>query len=92
MSRVHMKVTGTAVGASGEDEGFAELARNAIADVVPDARPSISVAGEDHVTIELDLDRKDQSQVGEAMERLLTEAVVYSELIDRDDAGGEGES
>jgi citrate lyase gamma subunit len=79
---VHMKVTGTAVGASGENEGFAELARTTIADVAPAARPEISVAGDDQVTIELDLDRSDQSQVGEAMEQLLTEAVVYSELID----------
>ena len=81
MTKVHMRVTGTAVGASGENEGFAELARSVIGDITPNARPEISVAGDDNVTIELTLDRAAQSDVGEALERLLSDAVVYSEVI-----------
>jgi hypothetical protein len=82
MPRVRLTATGRGVGASGEDDAFTELVRTEVARVAPRARPEIGVAGDDAVTVSVELDRNDQGAVGELMERLLQEPRVESTVLD----------
>ncbi|MGN6378083.1 MAG: hypothetical protein ACTHNU_03965 [Gaiellales bacterium] len=88
MPRVVMTITGTAVGASGEEDAFADLVRVTIGHVAEHARPTIRVGADDQVAIEVTVDRRVQSDVGEALDRLLADASISSSVIgeDREDA------
>ena len=87
MPNVAMTVTGKAVGASGEDEAFAEMVRVAVAGVAEHARPKIQVGADDTVRVEVVVDRRLQSDVGEALEQLILQAEIQSAVIDEDDGG-----
>lgn len=82
MPRVRLTASGRGVGASGEDDGFAELVRTEIAHLVPTARPEVAVGADDAVTVTVELDRADQGAVGELLERLIQEPLVESSVLD----------
>ena len=84
MPNVVMKVTGRAVGASGEDEAFGAMVGVAIAGVAEHARPKVRVGADDSVRIEVVVDKRLQSDVGEVLEQLLSYAVIESAVIDQD--------
>jgi hypothetical protein len=77
------------VGASGEDDAFAELVRTEIARVAPQARPDIGVGADDAVTMTVELDRSHQAEVGELMERLLQDPLIESTVLDDEPAADE---
>lgn len=82
MPNVVMTVTGKAVGASGEDEAFAEMVRVTVAGVAEHARTKVQVAADDSVTIEVVVERGLQSDVGEALEHLLVHPEIRSAVVD----------
>ena len=82
MPNVVMTVTGKAVGASGEDEAFAEMVRVAVAGAAEHARTKVQVGADDAVRIEVVVDRGLQSAVGEALEHLLVHPEIQSAVID----------
>jgi hypothetical protein len=84
MPKVVMKVTGRAVGASGEDEAFAEMVCVAITGVADNARPKVQVGADDSVRVEVVIDKRVQSEVGEVLEQLLSHAVIESSVLDED--------
>jgi hypothetical protein len=84
MPNVVMKVTGRAVGASGEHEAFAEMVYVAITGVADHARPEVQVGADDSVTVEVVIDKRLQSEVGEVLEQLLSHAVIESSVLDED--------
>jgi hypothetical protein len=84
MPNVVMNVTGRAIGASDEDEAFAEMVCVAIAGVADHARPKVQVGADDNVRIEVIVDKRLQSDVGEVLEQLLSDAVIESAVIDQD--------
>jgi len=77
-----MHVTGKAVGASGQEEAFAELVRTTVGHIDPHARPDVRVGADDAVRIELVVERSRQIPVGEALEQLLTEAHISSAVLE----------
>ncbi len=89
MPRVRLTAAGRGVGASGADDGFSELVRTEIAHVAPAARPEISIGADDAVTVTVELDRGDQSAVGELMERLLQAPRIESTVLDDEPAADE---
>jgi hypothetical protein len=88
MPRVRLTASGRGVGASGEDDAFAELVRTEIAHVAPAARPDIAVGADDAVTVTVELDRHDQGAVGDLLERLLQEPRVESFVLDDEREAG----
>jgi hypothetical protein len=84
MPDVVMKVTGRAVGASGEDEAFAQMVGAAITGVADHARPEVRVGADDSVRVEVVIDKRLQSEVGEVLEQLLSHAVIESFVLDED--------
>jgi hypothetical protein len=82
MPNVAMTVTGKAVGASGEDEAFAEMVRVAVAGAAEHARTKVHVGGDDTVRIEVVVERRLQSDVGEALAHLLVDPEIQSAVID----------
>jgi hypothetical protein len=82
MSRVRLTAAGRGVGASGEADAFAEMVHTEITHVAPAARPETRVGADDAVTVSVDLDRSDQSAVGEVLERLLQGIRIESSLLD----------
>ena len=84
MPDVVMRVTGRAVGASGEDEAFAEMVCAAITGVADHARPDVRVGADDSVRVEVVIDKRLQSEVGEVLEQLLSHAVIESFVLDED--------
>jgi hypothetical protein len=82
MPNVNMTVTGKAVGASGEDEAFAEMVRVAVAAVAEHAHTKVQVGADDTVRIEVVVDKALQSDVGEALEHLLVHAEIRSAVVD----------
>ena len=86
MPRVILTATGRGVGASGKDDAFAEMIRTEIARIAPLAHPEIGVAQDDAVAVTVELERRDQADVGEALERLLQDATVESTLVDESPA------
>jgi hypothetical protein len=84
MPEVRMHVTGTAVGASDEPDGFAEMVRTIVREAAADdpARVSVKVGAQDAAAIEIVVDRHRQQAVGEALERLLAQAEITSEVVD----------
>lgn len=84
MPNVVMKVTGRAVGASGADEAFAEMVCVAITGVADHARPKVQVGADDSVRVEVVIDKRLQSEVGEVLEQLLSHAVIESYVLDED--------
>jgi hypothetical protein len=88
MPRVRLTASGRGVGASGADDGFAELVRTEIAHIAPAARPDIAVGTDDAVTVTVELDRADQGTVGELLERLLQGPRIESSVLDDDRGAG----
>jgi hypothetical protein len=84
--RVEMHVTGKAVGASGQQEAFAEMVRVAVGHIDPRARTQVRVGADDRVGIELVVERARQMQVGEALEQLLIEPEISSSVLDEEPA------
>ena len=82
MPRVRLTATGVGVGASDEADAFAEMVSTKISHVAPAARPDTRVGQDDAVTVSVELDRGDQSAVGEVLERLLQEPRVESSLLE----------
>ena len=79
-----MTVIGRAVGASGEDEAFGAMVGVAIDGVAEHAHPKVQVGPDDSVRIEVIVDKRLQSDVGEVLEQLLSHAVIESAVLDRD--------
>jgi hypothetical protein len=84
MPNVVMKVTGRAVGASGEDEAFAEMVSVAIGGVAEHAHPTVQIGADDSVRVEVIVDKSVQSEVGEVLEQLLVDAVIESSVLAKD--------
>ena len=84
MPDVVMRVTGRAVGASGEDEAFVEMVCAAITGVADHARPEVRIGADDSVRVEVVIDKRLQSEVGEVLEQLLSHAVIESFVLDED--------
>jgi hypothetical protein len=82
MPRVELTATGRGIGASGEEDAFADLVRTEIAHVAPAARPTILVGADDAVTVSMELDRADQAAVGDVLERLLREVKIESAVLE----------
>lgn len=85
MPNVTMTVTGKAVGASGQDEAFAEMVRVAVAGVAELARTRVQVGADDAVRIDVVVDKSLQSDVGEALARLVAHPEIESRVIGADD-------
>jgi hypothetical protein len=85
MPNVVMTITGTAVGASGEDDAFAEMVRVAVAGAAEHARTKVQVGADDSVRIEVVVEKGLQSEVGEAVEHLLQHPEIQSTVVDGDD-------
>jgi uncharacterized protein (DUF111 family) len=86
MPKVRLTATGVGVGASDEETAFAEMLRVEIGHVAPTARPEIRVAGDDAVSVSVELDRDEQAGVGDVLERLLQAPRIESALLDERDA------
>jgi hypothetical protein len=82
MQRVQIQITGRAVGASGQQEGFAEMVQAAVARHDPHARAEVRVGVDDGVRIELVVERRLQIPVGESLEQLLSESEISSSVVD----------
>jgi hypothetical protein len=82
MPNVAMTVTGKAVGASGEDQAFAEMVQVAAAGVAEHARTKVQVGADDVVRIEVVVDKSLQSDVGEALAQLLQHPEIQSTVIE----------
>jgi citrate lyase gamma subunit len=82
MPNVTMIITGKAVGASGQEEAFADMVRVAVAGATEHARTKIQVGADDAVRIEIVVDRALQSAVGEALEHLLVHPEIQSSVVD----------
>ena len=81
MPRVRLTAVGRGVGASAEADAFSQMVQTEIAHVDPAARPETRVGADDAVTVCVDLDRRDQSAVGEVLERLLQGLRIESSLL-----------
>jgi hypothetical protein len=88
MPDVRMHVRGRAVGASDEPDGFAEMVRTIVREAAADdpARVSTRAGADDAVAIEIVVDRRRQQAVGEALERLLAEPEITSEIVGEEPA------
>jgi len=82
MSRVRLIAAGRGVGASDEADAFSQMVQTEIAHVAPAARPETRVGADDAVAVSVELDRRDQSAVGEVLERLLQGIRIESSLVD----------
>ncbi len=82
MPRVKLTAAGRGVGASDEADAFSQMVFTEITHVAPAARPETRVGADDAVTVSVDLDRSDQSAVGEVLERLLQGIRIGSSLLD----------
>jgi hypothetical protein len=82
MPNVELTATGLGVGASGEKDAFAEMIRTEIAHVVPTARPDVRIGSDDAVAVSVVIDRRDQADVGDVLERLLQEPQIQSSVLD----------
>ncbi|HEY3765358.1 MAG TPA: hypothetical protein VGL44_09395 [Gaiellales bacterium] len=82
MPNVRMHVTGTAVGASDEQDAFAEMVRTIVGKAAENPRVQVRVGADDAVSIEITLERRFQIGVGEALDQLLSHAEITSEVID----------
>jgi hypothetical protein len=82
MPKVELTATGRGIGASGEEDAFADLVRTEIAHVAPAARPTIRVGADDAVTVHMQLEREDQASVGDVLERLLREVKIQSTVLE----------
>lgn len=58
------------------------MLRVEIAKVAPAARPDIRVGADDAVTVNVELDRDEQADVGDVLERLLQEPRIESSVVD----------
>ena len=78
-----MHVTGRAVGASDEQDGFAEMVRTIVREAAADdpARVRVRIGADDATAIEIVVDRRRQQAIGEALERLLAEPAITSEIV-----------
>ena len=81
MTDVSMIITGRAVGASGEEKAFEDMVRVTIGRVAAHAHPTVRIGAEDAATIEVVVDRRLQSDVGEALAALLAEPSITSSVI-----------
>ena len=82
MPRVRLTAAGRGVGASDEADAFSQMVQTEIAHVAPAARPETRVGADDAVAVSVELDRCDQSAVGEVLERLLQGIRIESSLLD----------
>jgi len=82
MPRVRLTAAGRGVGASDEADAFSQMVQTEIAHVAPAARPETRVGADDAVAVSVELDRRDQSAVGEVLERLLQGIRIESALLD----------
>ncbi len=82
MPRVRLTAAGRGVGASDEADAFSQMVQTEIAHVAPAARPETRVGADDAVAVTVELDRRDQSAVGEVLERLLQGIRIESSLLD----------
>jgi len=82
MPRVRLTAAGRGVGASDEADAFSQMVQTEIAHVAPAARPETRVGADDAVAVSVELDRRDQSAVGEVLERLLQGIRIESSLLD----------
>lgn len=90
MPRVRLTATGRGVGASHEDTAFCEMVRVEIAHVAPAARPEVRVGADDAVSVTVELDRNDQTGVGELLERLLQQPRIESSVLEERDRAADG--
>jgi hypothetical protein len=88
MPEVRMHVRGRAVGASDEQDGFAEMVRTVVRGAAQDdpAQVSVRVGADDAAAIEVVVDRRRQQAIGEALERLLAEPEITSEVVGEEPA------
>jgi hypothetical protein len=88
MPEVRMHVTGRAVGASEEPDGFAEMVRRIVREAAADdpAHVRVQVGAGDAAAIEIVVERRRQQAVGEALERLLAEPEITSEVVGEEPA------
>ena len=82
MPRVRLTAAGRGVGASDEADAFSQMVQTEIAHVAPAARPETRVGADDAVAVSVELDRCDQSAVGEVLERLLQGIRIESSVLD----------
>ena len=82
MPRVRLTAAGRGVGASDEADAFSQMVQTEIAHVAPAARPETRVGADDAVAVSVELDRRDQSAVGEVLERLLQGIRIESSVLD----------
>ncbi len=78
-----MQVTGRAVGATDEPDGFAEMVRTIVREAAADdpAQVRVRVGSEDAAAIEIVVDRRRQQAVGEALGRLLAGPEIASAIV-----------
>ena len=83
-----MQVTGRAVGASDEPDGFAEMVRTIVREAAADdpARVHVRVGADDAAAIEIVVERRRQQTIGEALERLLAEPAISSQIVGEEPA------
>ena len=83
-----MHVTGGAVGASDEPDGFAEMVRTIVRDAAAGdpAQVQVRVGADDAAAIEIVVDRGRQLAIGESLERLLAEPEITSEVVGEEPA------
>jgi uncharacterized protein (DUF849 family) len=83
MPEVRMHVTGKAAGASDEPDGFAEMVRTVVRAAAggEPAHVHVRVGADDAAAIEVAVERSRQQAIGEALERLLAEPEITSEVV-----------
>jgi hypothetical protein len=83
MPDVRMHVTGRAVGATDEQDGFAEMVRTIVREAAADdpAQVQVRIGADDAAAIEIRVDRRRQQAIGEALERLLAEPQITSTVV-----------
>ena len=85
---MRMHVTGKAVGATDEQDGFAEMVRTIVREAAADdpASVQVRVGADDAAAIEIVVDRRRQQAIGEALERLLAEPAITSQVVGEEPA------
>ena len=88
MPDVRMHVTGKAVAAAEEPDGFAEMVRSVARGAAGDdpVQVQVRVGADDAAAIEIVVDRAHQQPIGEALERLLADPQITSEVVGEEPA------
>jgi hypothetical protein len=91
MPDVRMHVTGTAVGATDQPDGFADMVRTIVREAAADdpAQVRVRVGPEDAAAIEIVVDRRRQQAIGEALGRLLARPEIASAIVGEEPAAAD---